>query len=226
MENNIDTCKLLYNTERVKLWMPEYGRNVQKMVDYLKTLEDREKRNEQARAIVKVMEILNPQVHIQDNWEQKLWDHIHIISGFDLDVDSPYPAPTVEHFLARPEVVPIKKKPIKANHYGRNIESIIDLIAEHEDGEEKTAMIRSLAIYMRQQYLIWNKDTVADETIFQDIEKLSDFRIKVPEGLQLSRVSSDMNYSRPSLNPGRQNKGQNQRQKNNNNKNWKQRNNK
>ena len=70
MENNIDTCKLLYNTERVKLWMPEYGRNVQKMVDYLKSIEDREKRNEQARAIVKVMEILNPQVHIQENWEQ------------------------------------------------------------------------------------------------------------------------------------------------------------
>jgi hypothetical protein len=86
-------------------------------------------------------------------------------------------------------------------------------------------MIRSLAIYMRQQYLIWNKDTVADETIFQDIEKLSDYRIKVPEGIQLSRVSSDMNYSRPSLNPVKSNnKGQNQRQKNN--KMRKQRNNK
>ena len=213
MENNIDSCKLLYNTERVKLWMPEYGRNVQKMVDYLKTIEDRDKRNEQARAIVRVMEILNPQVHVQENWEQKLWDHLHIISGFDLDVDSPYPAPTQEHFYERPEVVPIKKKPIKANHYGRNIESIIDLIAEQEDGEGKTAMIRSLAIYMRQQYLIWNKDTVADETIFQDIEKLSDYRIKVPEGLQLSRISQDMNYSRPSLNPVKSGKGMNQRQK-------------
>ena len=98
MENNIDNCKLLYNTERVKLWMPEYGRNVQKMVDYIKTIEDREKRNEQARAVVKVMEILNPQVHVQENWEQKLWDHLHIISGFSLDVDSPYPAPSQENF--------------------------------------------------------------------------------------------------------------------------------
>ena len=225
MDNNIDTCKLLYNTERVKLWMPEYGRNVQKMVDYLKTIEDREKRNEQAKAIVKVMEILNPHVHVQENWEQKLWDHLHVISGFELDVDSPYPAPKMENFNKRPELVPIKNKPIKAHHYGRNIESIIDLIAEQEEGEVKTSMIRSLAIYMRQQYLIWNKDTVADETIFQDIEKLSDFRIKVPEGLQLSRVSTDMNYSRPSLNPVRSNK-QNHRQTNGNNKNWKQRNNK
>ena len=225
MDNNIDTCKLLYNTERIKLWMPEYGRNVQKMVDYLKTIEDRGKRNEQAKAIVKVMEILNPHVHVQENWEQKLWDHLHVISGFGLDIDSPYPAPKMENFNKRPELVPLKNKPIKAHHYGRNIESIIDLIAEQEDGEVKTSMIRSLAIYMRQQYLIWNKDTVADETIFQDIEKLSDFRIKVPEGLQLSRVSTDMNYSRPSLNPVKSNK-QNHRQKNGNNKNWKQRNNK
>ena len=89
----------------------------------------------------------------------------------------------------------------------------------------KTSMIRSLAIYMRQQYLIWNKDTVADETIFQDIESLSEFRIKVPEGMQLSRVSTEMSYSRPSLNPVRSNK-QNHKQKNGNNKNWKQRNNK
>lgn len=206
MENNIDTCKLLYNTERIKLWMPEYGRNVQKMVDYLKTIEDREKRNEQAKAIVKVMEILNPQVHVQENWEQKLWDHLHIISGFELDIDAPYPRPTQEHFYERPEVVPIKKKPIKANHYGRNIESIIDLIAGKEDGEVKTAMIRSLAIYMRQQYLIWNKDSVADETIFQDIEKLSDYKIKVPEGIQLNRISSEMSFSRPSLNPTRSGK--------------------
>lgn len=223
MDNNIDTCKLLYNTERVKLWMPEYGRNVQKMVDYLKTIEDREKRNQQAKAIVKVMEILNPQVHVQENWEQKLWDHLHIVSGFDLDIDAPYPAPTQEHFYERPVVVPIEKKPIKANHYGRNIESIIDLIAEHEEGDVKTSMIRSLAIYMRQQYLIWNKDSVADETIFQDIEKLSDYRIKVPEGLQLNRISSDASFSRPGLNPVRSPK--NQRQKNNNKK-QKQRNNK
>ena len=161
---------------------------------------------------------------MQENWEQKLWDHLHIISGFDLDIDSPYPAPTEDSLYERPAVVPLVKKPIKANHYGRNIENIIDLIAEQEDGDVKTSMIRSLAIYMRQQYLIWNKDTVADETIFQDIEKLSDYRIKVPEGIQLNRVSSDMNYSRPSLNPVKSNKGQNQRQKNN--KMRKQRNNK
>lgn len=207
----IETCKLLYNTERVRLYIPEYGRNVQKMVDYLKTIEDREKRNEQARAIIKVMEIINPAVHLQDNFEQKLWDHLHIISGFDLDVDSPYPAPAPESLNDRPQPVVINKKPIKATHYGRNIESIIDLIAEKEDGEEKTAMIRSLAIYMRQQYLIWNKDTVSDETIFQDIENLSDYRIRVPEGLQLSKVGQEANFSKPGFNQSKRMNNQRQR---------------
>ena len=195
MENNdIDTCKLLYNTERVRLYIPEYGRNVQKMVNYLKTIEDREKRNEQARAIIKVMEILNPAVHLQDDYEHKLWDHLHIISGFDLDVDSPYLAPAPDSLHQQPLPVPINKKPLKATHYGRNIENMIDLIAEKEDGEEKTAMIRTLAMYMRQQYLIWNKDTVADETILQDIERMSDYRIRIPEGVQLSKAGSEHNF--------------------------------
>ena len=150
----IDTCKLLYNTERVKLYIPEYGRNVQKMVDYLKTIEDRQKRNEQARAIVKVMEIINPAVHLQDNYEQKLWDHLHIISGFDLDVDAPYPAPAPECLHEKPLRVSMAGKPVKATHYGRNIESFIDLIAGMEDGDQKTSMIRTLASYMRQHFCI------------------------------------------------------------------------
>lgn len=216
MDNKeVDTCKLLYNTERVKLYIPEYGRNVQKMVNYLKTIEDIDKRNEQARAIIKVMEILNPAVHLEEDFEHKLWDHLYIISGFDLDINAPYPMPAPESLNQKPEPVPYSGRPIKATHYGRNIENIIDLIAEKEDGEVKTAMIRQLAIYMRQQYLIWNKDTVADETIFQDIEKLSDYRIKVPEGLQLNRIDSGTNFSRPGQNQSK-GKMQNMRYKNNN----------
>ena len=209
----IDTCKLLYNTERVRLYIPEYGRNVQKMVDYLKTIEDRQKRNEQARAIVKVMEIINPAVKLQENFEHKLWDHLHIISGFSLDVDSPYPVPAPESLNEKPLPVPLEKRPVKATHYGRNIENIIELIAQTEDGPAKTETIRSLAVYMRQQYLIWNKDTVSDQTIFQDIEKLSDGRIKVPEGLELNRLDNSSNFSRPGMNQQKGNK--NQWQKNN-----------
>lgn len=197
--NDENPIILDYNTEREKLAMPEYGRNVLKMVEDVKKIEDRQKRTEQAKTVVRVMEILNPQVHSADNWEQKLWDHLYIMAGYDLDVDSPYPKPSPEQRKSRPEIIPLKKKPIKATHYGRNIESIIELIASEEDGEMKTAMIRSLAMYMRQQYLIWNKDSVADSTIFSDIEKLSDYRIRVPEGLTLSRLSSDSNFSRPGM---------------------------
>ena len=214
MENKeIDTCKLLYNTERVRLYIPEYGRNVQKMVEYLKTIEDREQRNKQARAIIKVMEIINPAVKLQENFEHKLWDHLHIISGFSLDVDSPYPAPAPEILDERPLPVPLEKRPIKAIHYGRNIENMIDLVASMEDGDAKTEMIRSLAVYMRQQYMTWNKDNVADATILQDIEKLSDNRIRVPEGLTLNKVDSGANFSRPGSNSSKG--GKNQRQKNN-----------
>lgn len=213
----IDKSVLDYNTEREKLAMPEYGRNVLKMVEQLKAINDREKRSRQAAAVVKVMELLNPQVHHQENYEQKLWDHLYIMAGFDLDIDAPYPSPVVENLNSRPQVIPLKKKPIKAYHYGRNIESIIELIASEPEGEVRTSMIRSLAIYMRQQYLIWNKDSVADRTIFDDIEKMSEGRIKVPEGLSLNRISDHANFSRPMMSI---NVGQGQGNGGNGNRQW------
>ena len=209
MEATDQVIKLFYNTEREKLVMPEYGRNVLSMVEQMKQVRDRAKRTEQARAIVKVMELLNPQVHTQEDFEHKLWDHLYLIAGLDLDVDAPYPAPEPAILESAPLTIPLKTKPVKARHYGRNIESIIDLIATEPDGEVKTAMIRSLAIYMRQQYLIWNKDSVADETIFSDIEKLSGGRLKVPVGITLKGVSQDANFNRPTLGIKGQNGGKN-----------------
>lgn len=188
-----------YNTSREKLAMPEYGRNVLKMVEQLKSIPDREKRTEQARAVVKVMEILNPQVHLQEDFEHKLWDQLYMIAGYDLDIDSPYPCPVAAEFETAPVQLPMKNSKIRASHYGRNIEKIIDLLSKEPDSEIKTEMIRSLATYMRQQYLIWNKDSVADETIFSDIEKMSEYKLTVPEGIQLNKISGDANFSRPGL---------------------------
>lgn len=223
MEENQHTIKLYYNTELERLAMPEYGRNVLDMIDQLRQIPDRDKRSEQARAVIKSMEILNPQVHQQDNWEQKLWDHLFMIAGYDLDIDAPYPVPVPDLMDTKPIPVPLQTKPLKAAHYGRNIESIIDLIASEPDGEVKTAMIRSLAIYMRQQYLIWNKDSVADETIFKDIEKLSDYRIKVPEDLSLTKISGDATFTRPGLGVGGPNKqgGRGRHRPSGGNNNWK-----
>ncbi len=176
-----------------------YGNNVVAMVADLKGIEDKQKRTLQAYAVVKVMETLNPTVKTLDEYENKLWDHLFMLADFELDVDAPYPCPVKEEFDTKPVSIPMKDTKIRASHYGRNIEKILDLLATEPESETKTALIRSLAIYMRTQYLIWNKDSVTDQTIFSDIEKLSEGRIKVPEGLTLSKIDNSANFSRPSI---------------------------
>ena len=206
-----------YNTQRKKMKLPEYGRSIQNMVDYAVTIEDKAERQRCANTIISIMGNMNPQLRDVTDFNHKLWDHLHIISGFSLDVDSPYPVPAPESLNEKPMMVPIEKRPIKATHYGRNIENLIDLVASTPDGDVKTEMIRTLALYMRQQYLIWNKDSVSDQTIFQDIERLSDNRIKVPEGLGLNKVDSGASFSRPGNNQSKGNRAQWQKnnQKNN-----------
>lgn len=203
-----------YNTQREKLIMPEYGRNVQKMIEQVKAIEDRDKRNEQIRAVVQVMGTLNPQLREFVDYKHKLWDHAQVIGNYELDIDSPYPAPTPQTLAEKPEPIPLQKTPMKAACYGRNIENMINLIADREDDDLKKEMIRTLAIYMRQQYLIWNKDNVAEETIFADIEKLSEGRLKVPEDVHLSAISQNASFARPGMGQNQQNYGKNR-------KNWK-----
>lgn len=170
--------------------MPEYGRHVQKMIEYVKDIPQKEKRNQQINAVVGVMGVLNPQLRDLNDFRHKLWDHVQIIADFDIDIDSPYPTPTKETFSTAPNPIPLDKSPLKAVHYGRNIQNMIKMISEKPEGEAKDGMIMVLANYMRQQYLIWNKDTVTQEIIFRDIESLSDGKIKVPENFQLSTVQS------------------------------------
>ena len=188
-----------YNTQREKLILPEYGRYVQKMVEMVKAIPDRDKRNEQIRAVVQVMAQLNPQVREMVDYKHKLWDHMQMMAGYEIDIDSPYPVPDRKDLETKPQPIPIEKRPVKAACYGRNIENMIKLIADREDDEAKREMIRALALYMRQQYLIWNKDSVADATIFADIEKLSEGRLKVPEGLELGAVAADATFARPGM---------------------------
>ena len=127
MQENI---RLEYNTERERLDMPEYGRNVLKMVEQLKEIPEKAKRSEQAKAVIKTMELLNPQVRSQEDWEHKLWDHLYMIAGFDLDIDAPFPSPVKEEFSTKPVPIPMKGTRIRATHYGRNIEKIIDLLCK------------------------------------------------------------------------------------------------
>ncbi len=211
-----------YNTQREKLMMPEYGRHVQEMINYVKNLPDKEKRNEQIQAVVAVMGTLNPQLRDINDFKHKLWDHVQIISDFQIDIDSPYPTPTKETLHTRPDPIPLQKSPIKAAHYGRNIQNMIEVIAAREDDEVKTYMIKTLASYMKQQYLIWNKDSVSEETIFKDIYRLSDGRITVPEDVHIGTGQTEMHVHPRNNNQNRNlnfRKGKNNN--NNNNKRWK-----
>ena len=203
-----------YNTNREKLIMPEYGRHIQKMIEQVRQIPDREKRNEQIRAVVSVMEILNPHLAEQPDFRHKLWDHVQFIAGFDLDVDSPYPVPTREEFSAPPEIVPMPKEPLAAAHYGRNIQNMIKVIAAMPEDETRDRMIKSMAVYMRQQYLIWNKD----------IERLSGGTLTVPPHIHLESISEKEKFTRPGMilptGQGRQQFRQQGRNKNKKNK-WK-----
>ncbi len=203
-----------YNTEREKLILPEYGRNVQKMIQQVKGIGDRKKRSEQAAAVVQTMGILNPQIRDLNDFKHKLWDHAYVVADFDLDIDAPFPAPTKQQFDARPEMLTLPSKPPKAACYGRNIENMIALIADREDDDVKKEMIRTLALYMRQQYLIWNKDNVAEETIFADIEKLSDGKLKVPSDVHLGAIAHNEVFSRPGMGFKNQNRGNFKRNRN------------
>ncbi len=115
-----------YNTQRSKLIMPEYGRHVQKMIDHVMNIKDREKRNEQIRAVVGVMGILNPQLRDINDFKHKLWDHVQIISDFQIDIDSPFPTPTRETFINKPNPIPLEKTPLKAAHYWPQYQNMIE----------------------------------------------------------------------------------------------------
>lgn len=193
--------ELEYNTQREELKMPEYGRHVQKMIEYVASIPDKEKRNEQIQAVVAVMGTLNPQLRDINDFKHKLWDHVQIISDFKIDIDSPYPTPTKESLSTKPNPIPLQKEQIKISHYGRNIQNMIDTIAQREDDQVKTYMIQTIALYMKQQYIIWNKDSVTDEIIFRDIEKLSNGRIVIPEDMHIVASSQDgQNHQRKANN--------------------------
>ena len=180
-----------YNTQREKLTMPEYGRYVQKMLQQVKEIPDKEKRNEQVRAVVNTMSILNPHLREMNDYKHKLWDHLFVISDFDLDIDTPYPKPTFESFTSAPNRIELEDKPLKVNYYGRNIQNMAETLAQLPSGAERDEMVMALAYYMRKQYIIWNKDSVADQTIFDDMALLSQGRLRVPDGFKMEEIQGE-----------------------------------
>ncbi len=175
-----------YNTQRKKLALPEYGRNIQTMVDYLLTIEDREKRTEQAHVVIEVMGNLNPQLRDLPDFRHKLWDHLAIMADFKLDIDSPYPLPERSKFQSLPDKIPYSSGKIKARHYGKTVEKMVEKIKEIEDPDERRAMIALTANHMKKSYLTWNRDSVEDAQIINDINSMYGEELIPSEGFALS----------------------------------------
>jgi len=176
---------LKYNTERDKLIISEYGRNIQTMINHLLEIEDRKKRTEAAHFIVNVMAQMNPQVKESNDYIHKLWDHLYIISDYKLDVDSPYEPPQQGAIVAKPEHVGYQKHNIKHGHYGNYITELIKKIEEVEEGPKRDALLISIANQMKRDYLNWNRETVNDLLILDDLYKLSGEKFALPMDTKL-----------------------------------------
>ena len=176
-----------YNSQRKKLQLPEYGRNIQNMVEFLMTIEDREKRNKHAQTIIDVMGNLYPYLRDVAEFKHKLWDHLAIMCDFNLDIDYPYDPPSPDILTQKPKIVPYNQHHIRYKQYGRTMELMIEKASEME-GEEREVMIELLANHMKKSYLAWNKDAVEDKKILDDLEGLSGGKLKVNKELKLTET--------------------------------------
>lgn len=174
-----EVAQIEYNTERPKLIIPEYGRHIQKMVEQAIATEDKEERNKIAKSIIAVMGNLNPHLRDVPDFQPMLWDQLFIISDFKLDVDSPYPIPSREELMERPEPLSYPQNHPKYRFYGNNIKRMIDVANEWEEGDKKEGLILTIANHMKKCFLNWNKDTVEDDVIFAHLFELSDGKINL-----------------------------------------------
>ena len=168
---------LEYNTEREHLIIPEYGRHMQKMINYAKSRETKEERNKVSKAIISVMGNMQPHLRDVPDFQHKLWDQLFIMADFELDVDSPYDKPLREELTARPEPLKYPQNHPKYRFYGNNIKTMIDVANTWEDGELKEALTYTIANHMKKCFLNWNKDTVEDDVIFNHLFELSGGKI-------------------------------------------------
>ena len=179
-----------YNTNRAKLLMPEYGRNIQQMVEYCKSLPSKEERNEVAKTIVEFMGQRNPHLRDEENYKHKLWDHLYILADYDLDVDAPYPFPTKEELAQKPNRMDYPSFENEYKFYGKSILQLIDRAIELEEGEEKEALIQVIANNMKKSYNVYNKEHVQDEVIFRHLKELSQDKLDLTgiETLDKSKI--------------------------------------
>jgi len=177
-----------YNSTRNKLILSEYGRNVQNMVKYICELPTKEERNRYAQVVIDLMGFLNPHLRDVADFKHKLWDHLHIISNFQIDVDSPYPKPELEAIHMKPEPLKYPHQRIRYKHYGKTIELMIEKAKSIEEPDRKQHMVQAIANFMKMAYVQWNKDSVADESILADLRAMSGGQLQLEENVNLNKV--------------------------------------
>ena len=168
---------LEYNSEREHLIIPEYGRHLQKMINYAKTRDTKEERNKVAKAIISIMGNLQPHLRDVPDFQHKLWDQLFIMSNFELDADSPYDMPSKEELTSRQDPLNYPQNHPKYRFYGNNIKTMIDVALTWETGEMKEALVYTIANHMKKCYLNLNKDSVEDTVIFEHLFELSNGEI-------------------------------------------------
>jgi hypothetical protein len=218
--------EMVYNTQQEKLIIAEYGRNIQNMVNYMSSVEDRTERNRLALAIVQVMGQLSPHLRDVPDFKHKLWDHLFILGGFNLDVDSPYPTPVPEVLAAKPEPVPYNTAPPRVRFYGKGIEMLLKKCGELEEGEERKAFAQALGNLMKTYHKAWNDENVSDEAIASQMVELSKGKLTPYEGMSFryeklqGKNIPNNSFTSVNVNPYRNNKNYkgNFKNKNQNNK--------
>ncbi len=163
-----------YNTQREQLVMPEYGRGIQMMVDMAVGIENREERQRCAKTIVKIMASLLPSTASKEDNEHRLWNHLARISHYQLDIDYPVNIVPQEEVQAHPAPLPYPMKTIKRRHYGYLVQQALDYAKTVEDKETRRFITESIANQMKQDLFVWNRDSMDDELVAQDINRLSD----------------------------------------------------
>jgi hypothetical protein len=189
----MDVMEYDYNTSRKHLVLPEYGRNIQKMVDLIMATEDRTERNRLAQALIAVMGNLNPHLRDIHDFKHKLWDHLAIMSDFKLDIDYPYDVPVPESFQEKPKIVPYPQSPIRYKHYGKVLEQMVNYACTMEEGEERRAIISIIGNHMKKSYLTWNREAVDDQVIVNDLMVLSKGKIKLDDTYKLEETREILN---------------------------------
>jgi hypothetical protein len=171
-----------YNTVRTRMLMPEYGRNVQSMAEFLLTIEDRDKRLKNAEVVIELMGILNPHLKLIEDYKHKLWDHLHQMTDFRLDVDAPYPKPTPEEIHKKPQVIPYPQVKIRHKHLGRNLESLIKKGLEEKEDEKKQGFTQHIGYYMKLAYGNWHKEPVHDDMIKSELTQITKGKMQYEPG--------------------------------------------